>query len=125
MRGATSGPLTAIDAHVGNRAQKVRMFRNLSLFQLARRLEIAPEQLAKYEAGSQRFPAECLLRLCTVLDTTPSFLFGDVASRYPAANRPHEKSVRPVNDNDFREVPAIREVTRTRGFRKSPIETIF
>jgi transcriptional regulator with XRE-family HTH domain len=107
MRGANSGLPTAIDLHVGDRAKRVRMLRNISLFQLARRLEIAPEQLARYEAGSQRFPTECLLHLCDALDTTPSFLFsGDVAPRDVAVNSPNDKSNRYVNDNYFREVPA-------------------
>jgi transcriptional regulator with XRE-family HTH domain len=102
MRGANLP--NPIDLRVGNRAQRVRMFRNISLFQLARSLEIAPEQLARYEAGSLRFPAECLLRLCDELDTTPSFLFsGEFASPYPTVNKPTDESIRYGNDNYFPE----------------------
>jgi transcriptional regulator with XRE-family HTH domain len=93
----------AIDVHVGNRAQRVRMFRNISLFQLAHRLKITPEQLARYEAGSQRFPAECLMRLCDVLGMTSSFLFADACGpRYPSINELENTSTHYVNDNYFR-----------------------
>jgi transcriptional regulator with XRE-family HTH domain len=90
----------AVDIHVGSRAKKIRIFRNINLFQLADFLKIEPEQLARCEAGSQRFSAECLLRLCEALDTTPSFLFsGLLMSSYSAANRPYDSYARHVNDN--------------------------
>jgi transcriptional regulator with XRE-family HTH domain len=89
-----------IDVHVGSRAQRVRLFRGVNLFRLANFLKIEPDRLALYESGSLRFPADCLLRLCEALDTTPSFLFSGLRmSSYPSINMPSAPAIGYVNDN--------------------------
>jgi len=96
-------PPNAIDLHVGSRVQKVRLFRNIDIAQMAHALNMKPEQLARYEAGHERFPSECLLRLCRTLKTTPAFIFsGLFASPSAEAGTAAPTSMPHAHEDAFR-----------------------
>ncbi len=67
--------LPSIEAHIGQQLKKRREELNLTQHDLATSLEITPQQLSKYERGTDRLPAYRLYQLCKVLIVTPNFFF--------------------------------------------------
>jgi len=65
----------AIDIHVGNRIRLRRKLLNLTQIELAARLGISPQQLQKYECGTNRVSAARLYRIAKELQVSVSFFF--------------------------------------------------
>ena len=53
-----------IDTIVGQRLSATRTARNITQAQLATALGITEQQIARYEAGTDRIPAEHLIAMC-------------------------------------------------------------
>lgn len=70
-----------VDKHVGRRIRGKRRAMGLSEAELAKALGISSDQIAAYEAGAARVPAEHLVRLCEHFNVTISYFF-------PAASQP-------------------------------------
>ena len=68
-----------IDAHVGDRVSRARVFRDLSLEDLAAKTEITASALQSHEAGLSRFSAKELLRIAQCLNVEVSFFFEGLA----------------------------------------------
>jgi len=64
-----------VDAFVGARIAQRRAALGLSQQTLAERLGISPQQIQKYEAGSNRVSVSRLLRIATVLATPAAGFF--------------------------------------------------
>ena len=64
-----------VDQHVGRRIRGKRRAMGLSEEDLAKALGITPEQLAEYETGKVRVPAEHLVRLCEHFNVTIGYFF--------------------------------------------------
>jgi transcriptional regulator with XRE-family HTH domain len=67
--------LTSIEAHIGQKINKRRKHLNLRQHELAKLLHITPQQLSKYERGTDKLPPYRLYQLCKVLSVTPNFFF--------------------------------------------------
>jgi transcriptional regulator with XRE-family HTH domain len=70
-----SKKITPTDAQVGQRIKFRRRMANLSLEELAAKLQIAPQQLQKYESGHNRVTAGRLLALAEILDVPIQWFF--------------------------------------------------
>jgi transcriptional regulator with XRE-family HTH domain len=60
---------------IGSRVRMRRIERKISPQELSRQLEIRGEDLAAYEAGTQRISANLLFRIAKSLDVRPEFFF--------------------------------------------------
>ena len=67
--------MTPTDALVGQRIKFRRRMADLSLEELAAKLQIAPQQLQKYESGHNRVTAGRLLALAEILDVPIQWFF--------------------------------------------------
>ncbi|MBW8309359.1 MAG: helix-turn-helix domain-containing protein [Candidatus Paracaedibacteraceae bacterium] len=67
--------LYKVKIYVGQKLKRQREDHNLSQAELARLLNISPQQLSKYERGADKIPAHRLYQLCTVLNVSPNFFF--------------------------------------------------
>ncbi len=70
-----SKKMTPTDALVGQRIKFRRRMADLSLEELAAKLQIAPQQLQKYESGHNRVTAGRLLALAEILDVPIQWFF--------------------------------------------------
>ena len=70
----------SIDRHLGRRLRLVRELSNLSQSELARRLGINVDQLARYEIGNERMPASQLFQAASIVDVPGPWFFEDLAS---------------------------------------------
>ena len=66
----------ATDRMIGHRVAGMRKLRRISRRQLARDIGITAQQLAKYEAGTNRIPASRLVTIALALDCSLSQVFG-------------------------------------------------
>ena len=65
------------DVHIGKRIRMLRLTRNLSQTDLAKRLGITFQQIQKYEKGTNRIGASRLQHIARVLSVPVSFFFED------------------------------------------------
>jgi len=65
------------DVHIGKRIRMLRLARNLSQTDLAKRLGITFQQIQKYEKGTNRIGASRLQHIARVLSVPVSFFFED------------------------------------------------
>ena len=65
------------DVHIGKRIRMLRLTRNLSQTDLAKRLGITFQQIQKYERGANRVGAGRLQEMANLLSVTPAFFFED------------------------------------------------
>ena len=63
------------DVYVGQRIMRTRLFRSVSVNEFAKHLNISPQQLAVYESGEARIPADTLLRISDLLNVRWQFFF--------------------------------------------------
>lgn len=66
---------TAVDAYIGTRMRKQRLALKMTQQQLGRALGISPQQVQKYEGGSNRVSAARLYDICKVLKVSLSSMF--------------------------------------------------
>jgi transcriptional regulator with XRE-family HTH domain len=83
----------SIDESLGDRLREQRTSRGLSQEQLAKKLQIRPDDINAYESGTRRISADRLLRIASVLNVRPEsfFRFGD-GRRGEAAADGHRRS---------------------------------
>ncbi|MBW8309579.1 MAG: helix-turn-helix domain-containing protein [Candidatus Paracaedibacteraceae bacterium] len=67
--------LNKVKIHVGQKLKQRRDALNFSQAELASLLKISPQQLSKYEKGTDKIPAHRLYQLCKVLSVTSNFFF--------------------------------------------------
>ncbi|MBW8309845.1 MAG: helix-turn-helix domain-containing protein [Candidatus Paracaedibacteraceae bacterium] len=67
--------LSSIEAHIGQQLKKRREELNLTQHDLASSLKITPQQLSKYEIGTNQITAKRFYHLCKVLNVSPNFFF--------------------------------------------------
>lgn len=75
---ARSRGLTEVDERIGLRLREARLTRSLSLTDLARLAQLAPQQLQKYETARTRVSASRLYQLSQILDRPVFWFFDDV-----------------------------------------------
>lgn len=82
MSGTLARPRTvAVDQHVGRRIRGKRRAMGLTEDDLAIVLGVSRDQVAAYEAGTDRVPAEHVVKLCEYFNVTIGYFF-------PAASNP-------------------------------------
>ena len=74
----------AIDAYIGRKLSALRKQRHLTLSEVATAVGLAPEKLRDFEEGSERVPADILMRLSRVLRFEITELFGGIPSNLSA-----------------------------------------
>lgn len=75
---ARSRGLTELDERIGLRLREARLTRKLSLTDLARLAQLAPQQLQKYETARTRVSASRLYQLSQILDRPVFWFFDEV-----------------------------------------------
>jgi ribosome-binding protein aMBF1 (putative translation factor) len=75
---ARSRGLTEVDERIGRRLREARLTRNLSLTDLAKLAQIAPQQLQKYETARTRVSASRLYQLSQILERPVFWFFDEV-----------------------------------------------
>ncbi len=70
-----------IDAHVGDRVRRARVFRDINLEDLAANAEMTASALQSCEAGLNRFSAKELMRISQCLRVEVSFFFDGFARK--------------------------------------------
>ena len=79
---------TAIDRHVGRRLRLLRQQQGMSLERLAEIVDVAPQQIQKYEIGETRISASRIFQFSQIFDTPLAWFYGDLAaSTAEEANR--------------------------------------
>ena len=92
----------SIDCHLGRRLRLVRELSNLSQRELARRMNISVDQLARYEIGNERIPAQQLFDAANIVDVPGPWFFEDLAS-----SRREDLSENSVRDNQVIELKGL------------------
>jgi transcriptional regulator with XRE-family HTH domain len=93
-----SKKMTPADELVGQRIKFRRRIADMSLEELASKLQIAPQQLQKYESGHNRVTAGRLLALSKILDVPVQWFF----EQQPESDRiPETASPRSAISTDF------------------------
>ncbi len=92
----------SIDCHLGRRLRLVRELSNMSQRELARRMNISVDQLARYEIGNERIPAQQLFDAANIVDVPGPWFFEDLAS-----SRPEDLSEAPVENAQIIELRGL------------------
>jgi transcriptional regulator with XRE-family HTH domain len=79
---------TAVDKHVGKRLRLLRQMRELSLERLAEAVEVAPQQIQKYEIGETRISASRIFELARALSVPLSWFYADLRTVASAESGP-------------------------------------
>lgn len=69
---------TAIDKHVGRRLRLLRQIREVSLEKLAAIVDVAPQQIQKYEIGETRISAARVFELSKIFDVPIAWFYDDL-----------------------------------------------
>lgn len=81
-RGRRPGPSprkpTAIDKHVGRRLRLLRQVNEVSLEKLAEIVEVAPQQIQKYEVGETRISASRIFELSKIFGVPLTWFYDDL-----------------------------------------------
>jgi len=71
---------TAIDKHVGRRLRVLRQINEMSLEKLAEIVDVAPQQIQKYEMGETRISASRIYELSKIFDVPLAWFYDDLAA---------------------------------------------
>lgn len=69
---------TAVDRHVGKRLRLLRQIREVSMERLAEIVEVAPQQIQKYEVGETRISASRIFELSKIFNVPLSWFYDDL-----------------------------------------------
>jgi transcriptional regulator with XRE-family HTH domain len=69
---------TAIDKHVGKRLRLLRQINEVSLEKLAEVVDVAPQQIQKYEIGETRISASRLFELSKIFGVPLTWFYADL-----------------------------------------------
>lgn len=81
---------TAVDRHVGRRLRLLRQMRELSLERLAEIVDVAPQQIQKYEIGETRISASRIFELSRVLSVPLSWFYADLKTAASSEATAHD-----------------------------------
>jgi transcriptional regulator with XRE-family HTH domain len=82
-----------IDCLVGDNLRRLRRAAGLTIAALARRLEVSPTQLLKYEQGVDRIGAAVLFQLAKVFAVPAAAFYDGLPDYDAAASDPEEKAL--------------------------------
>jgi transcriptional regulator with XRE-family HTH domain len=71
---------TAIDKHVGKRLRLLRQINEVSLEKLAEIVDVAPQQIQKYEIGETRISASRIYELSKIFQVPVAWFYHDIES---------------------------------------------
>src|SRR5689334_558411 len=69
---------TAIDKHVGKRLRRLRQINEISLERLAEIVDVAPQQIQKYEIGETRISASRIFELARIFRVSIAWFYEDL-----------------------------------------------
>ncbi|HJU32119.1 MAG TPA: helix-turn-helix transcriptional regulator [Hyphomicrobiaceae bacterium] len=76
--GASPRKATAIDKHVGRRLRRLRQINEVSLERLAELVDLAPQQIQKYEIGETRISASRIFELARIFRVSIEWFYADL-----------------------------------------------
>lgn len=76
---------TAIDKHVGKRLRLLRQIHEVSLEKLAEIVDVAPQQIQKYEIGETRISASRIFELAQIFRVPIAWFYDDLEAATSAA----------------------------------------
>ena len=71
---------TAVDKHVGRRLRLLRQINEVSLEKLAEAVDVAPQQIQKYEMGETRISASRIYELSKIFRVPLAWFYDDLAA---------------------------------------------
>jgi transcriptional regulator with XRE-family HTH domain len=77
-RNASPRKATAIDKHVGKRLRLLRQINDVSLEKLAEIVDVAPQQIQKYEIGETRISASRVFELSKIFKVPIAWFYQDL-----------------------------------------------
>jgi transcriptional regulator with XRE-family HTH domain len=77
-RGVSPRKPTAVDKHVGKRLRLLRQINEVSLEKLAEIVDIAPQQIQKYEIGETRISASRIFELSKIFCVPVAWFYHDL-----------------------------------------------
>jgi transcriptional regulator with XRE-family HTH domain len=97
QRGVSPRKPTAIDRHVGKRLRLLRQINEVSLEKLAEIVDVAPQQIQKYEIGETRISASRIFELSKIFAVPLAWFYDDLeaatSAEMYARIRRHQSSV--------------------------------
>ncbi|WP_330169156.1 helix-turn-helix transcriptional regulator [Bartonella grahamii] len=78
-----------IDISIGKRIRHRRIAMRLSQKELGSHLGVSFQQIQKYEKGSNRVSAGCLLKIANILDVPITFFYADIATKEDIPTKEH------------------------------------
>ncbi len=82
-----------IEAQVASRIRELRIFRGMSLADLADRLGVTYQQMHKYEKGVNRITCGVLKKIADALDVRPGYFFGERAESLTISGLEHRQMI--------------------------------
>ena len=91
---------TAIDKHVGRRLRRLRQINEVSLEKLAEIVDVAPQQIQKYEIGETRISASRIFELAQYFRVPITWFYDDLEAATSTGTQarigPHQADVHAV-----------------------------
>jgi transcriptional regulator with XRE-family HTH domain len=84
-RGVSPRKPTAVDKHVGKRLRLLRQINEVSLEKLAEIVDVAPQQIQKYEIGETRISASRIFELSKTFCVPVAWFYHDLEATTSAA----------------------------------------
>src|SRR5262245_36991686 len=84
-RGVSPRKPTAVDKHVGKRLRLLRQINEVSLEKLAEIVDVAPQQIQKYEIGETRISASRIFELSKIFCVPVAWFYHDLEAATSAA----------------------------------------
>jgi len=109
------------DVHIGKRIRMLRLTRNLSQTDLAKRLGITFQQVQKYERGANRVGAGRLQEMANLLGVPPAFFFEDGPRAKSAKSDAPETTALLANKDGLALARAFDKI-RSRSVRRNLVE---
>jgi len=109
------------DVHIGKRIRMLRLARNLSQTDLAKRLGITFQQIQKYERGANRVGAGRLQEMANLLGVTPAFFFED-GPRAKASKSDAPETTELLANKDGLALARAFDKIRSRSVRRNLVE---
>jgi transcriptional regulator with XRE-family HTH domain len=89
---------TAVDKHVGRRLRLLRQMNDMSLERLAEIVDVAPQQIQKYEVGETRISASRIYEMSKIFSVPLSWFYDDLTASTSAEVEARIRRWEPAND---------------------------
>lgn len=99
-RDASPRKATAIDRHVGNRLRKLRLIHGVSLEALAGMVDVAPQQIQKYEVGETRLSASRIFELSKIFAVPVTWFYDELDAATSAEMYARIRQCRTAEDSN-------------------------